>query len=131
MKKTGILNSQLSGMIAALGHKDLVMIGDAGMPIPKGVPIVDLAVTKGVPTFAQVFEAVMEEMCAEHYFVAEETQGANPAIWSLLQNTLSGLSYGTMPHEELKAMSQNVKFAIRTGEFSSFANVILRAGVVF
>ena len=30
MKKTGILNSQLSGMIAALGHKDLVMIGDAG-----------------------------------------------------------------------------------------------------
>ena len=107
------------------------MVTDAGMPIPKGVPIVDLAVTKGVPTFAQVFEAVMEEMCAEHYFVAEETQGANPAIWSLLQNTLSGLSYDTMPHEELKAMSQNVKFAIRTGEFSSFANVILRAGVVF
>ena len=34
MKKTGILNSQLSGMIAALGHKDLVMIGDAGMPPP-------------------------------------------------------------------------------------------------
>ena len=78
MKKTGILNSQLSGMIAALGYKDLVMIGDAGMPIPKGVPIVDLAVTKGVPTFAQVFEAVMEEMCAEHYFVAEETQGPIP-----------------------------------------------------
>lgn len=49
MKKTGILNSQLSGMIAALGHKDLVMIGDAGMPIPKGVPIVDLAVTRGFP----------------------------------------------------------------------------------
>ena len=30
------------------------MIGDAGMPIPPGVEIIDLAVTAGVPTFRQV-----------------------------------------------------------------------------
>ena len=44
MKKHGILNAQLAGYIAALGHKDLFMVGDAGMPIPAGVPIVDLVV---------------------------------------------------------------------------------------
>ena len=33
MKKTGILNAQLIGLIAALGHKDTFMVGDAGMPI--------------------------------------------------------------------------------------------------
>ena len=42
MKKSGILNAQLIRCIAELGHKDLFMIGDAGMPIPKGVEIVDL-----------------------------------------------------------------------------------------
>ena len=35
MKKSGILNAQLIRCIAELGHKDLFMIGDAGMPIPK------------------------------------------------------------------------------------------------
>lgn len=41
MKKRGILNAQLSYLLAALGHKDLFMIGDAGMPIPEGVEVVD------------------------------------------------------------------------------------------
>ena len=38
MKKHGILNAQLAGYIAALGHKDLFMVGDAGMPILPGYP---------------------------------------------------------------------------------------------
>ena len=61
MKKTGILNAQLIGLIAALGHKDTFMIGDAGMPIPKGVEIVDLILCGGVPTFEQVMDAVLAE----------------------------------------------------------------------
>lgn len=36
MKKRGIINAQLAGLIAGLGHKDAFMIGDGGMPIPKG-----------------------------------------------------------------------------------------------
>ena len=36
MKKRGIINAQLAGLIAGLGHKDTFMIGDGGMPIPKG-----------------------------------------------------------------------------------------------
>ena len=61
MKKSGILNAQLIRCIAELGHKDLFMIGDAGMPIPKGVEIVDLVVCGGVPTFKQVMDAVLAE----------------------------------------------------------------------
>ena len=56
MKKRGIINAQLAGLIAGLGHKDAFMIGDGGMPIPKGVEIVDLALCGGVPTFRQVME---------------------------------------------------------------------------
>ena len=60
MKKRGIINAQLSGLIAGLGHKDTFMIADGGMPIPKGVTIVDLALCGGVPTFQQVMDAVLE-----------------------------------------------------------------------
>ena len=36
-----------------------------------------------------------------------------------------------LPHDELKKMSAGCRFAIRTGEFTPYPNVILRAGVAF
>ena len=72
MKKRGILHAQLISCIAALGHKDTYMIGDAGMPIPPGVQVIDLAVTAGVPTFRQVMDAVLEEAVVEGYTLADE-----------------------------------------------------------
>ena len=62
MKKQGILNAQLAGYLAALGHKDMFMIADAGMPIPKGIPIVDLVLTLGIPTFTQVMDTVLKHI---------------------------------------------------------------------
>lgn len=104
MKKHGVLHAELSRCIAALGHKDLFMIGDAGMPIPPGVEIIDLA---------------------------DEIRTHNETLHAYLQQKLKGVPAEYMPHDELKAFSAKAKFAIRTGEFSPYPNVILRAGVVF
>lgn len=131
MKKRGILNAQLAACIAALGHKDLFMIGDAGMPIPPGVEIVDLAVTAGVPGFSQVFDAVLDEAAVEGYVLAEEIKSANEPLHKHIQEKLADVPCEYMPHDDLKTLSQKVRFAIRTGEFSPYPNVILRAGVVF
>ena len=35
MLKTGILHPQLARVLAELRHKDTLVIGDAGLPIPK------------------------------------------------------------------------------------------------
>lgn len=131
MKKRGILNAQLSFYIASLGHKDTFMIGDAGMPIPKGVPVVDLAVTGGVPTFRQVMDAVLEETCVEGYTIADEIVEKNPELLSYIRGKLDGCEEKMIPHTELKKRSADVKFAIRTGEFTPYPNIILRAGVAF
>ena len=131
MKKNGILNAQLAGYIAALGHKDTYMIGDAGMPVPKGVPIVDLCLTGGVPTFEQVMDAVLEEAVVEHYTLADEIKVKNPRLLSYIQKKLPDADYEFIPHLELKERSKDVKFAIRTGEFTPYPNIILRAGVAF
>jgi len=131
MKKSGILNAQLAGCIAALGHKDTFMVGDAGMPIPKGVPIVDLIVTGGVPTFRQVMDAILEETCVEGYTIADEIVEKNPDLLGYIREKLEGAEEEMIPHTELKKRSADVKFAVRTGEFTPYPNIILRAGVAF
>lgn len=131
MKKKGIINAQLAGYIAGLGHKDTFMIGDGGMPIPKGVPIVDLALCGGVPTFVQTMDAILEETQIEQYTIAEEIIEKNPVLLKYIQEKLSHAEHDMIPHIELKEMSKNVKFAVRTGEFTPYPNIILRAGVAF
>jgi len=53
MKKHGILNPELSRAIAELGHNDMVLVGDAGMPIPEHVQRIDLSLVAGVPLVEQ------------------------------------------------------------------------------
>lgn len=131
MKKKGIIHGQLAGALAALGHKDRFLLCDAVMPIPSGVPIIDLAVVGGVPTFRQVFDAIMDEIVVEQYTLAEEIKKTNPEILGHLRDTLKGAEEDFIPHVDLKKESAHVKFAVRTGEFSYYPNVILQAGVCF
>lgn len=131
MKKRGIINAQLAGLIAGLGHKDTFMIADGGMPIPKGVEIVDLALCGGVPTFRQVMDAVLYETEIEFYTLASEITEKNPKLLFYIEEKLSGVESEMIAHEELKKMSEGIKFAIRTGEFTPYPNIILRSGVAF
>jgi hypothetical protein len=43
MKKTTLLQSDLSYMIATLGHLDTLVMADAGLPIPAETVRIDLA----------------------------------------------------------------------------------------
>ena len=131
MKKSGILNAQLAGYIAALGHGDTFVIGDAGLPIPAGIPIVDLALCGGVPSFEQVLTAVLNETETEYYCLAQEIVTKNERLLEFIQESLPEVEYEMIPHLEFKEATKNVKFAIRTGEFTPFPNIILRAGVSF
>lgn len=131
MKRRGIINAQLAGFIAGLGHMDLFLIGDAGLPIPPGIPVVDLALCNGVPSFEQVMDAVMDEAVVEYYYLAEEIVGKNDRLLQYIRESLPGIEYTMIPHTDFKEMTRNVKFAIRTGEFTPYPNLILRAGVAF
>ena len=131
MKKRGIINAQLSGLLAGLGHKDLFMVADGGMPVPKGVEIVDLALCGGVPTFRQVMDAVLDEVQVEGYTLAEEIVENNPELLSYIEEKLDGAESEMISHEQLKEESVGLKFVIRTGEFTPYPNIVLRAGVAF
>ena len=58
MKKHGILNSEISKVLADLGHTDQLIIADAGLPVPKGIKKIDVALTLGTPDFLTVLDCV-------------------------------------------------------------------------
>lgn len=131
MKRRGILNPDLSGLLAALGHTDLICIADAGLPIPPEVPRIDLALRCGIPPFVEVVKAILEEVVVEGAIVAGEMPGRNRACYDALRALLGQTPLEQVPHEQLKAMLPRVRGVIRTGECTPYANVLLRSGVAF
>jgi D-ribose pyranase len=131
MKRTTLLHAELSEVIARLGHGDLLVIGDAGLPIPDGPRRIDLAVSANVPRFIDVLGAVLAEMQVEGAVIADELAPANPSVHAQLRQRLGDTPVATLSHEQFKAATRAARAIVRTGEFSPYANVILRSGVVF
>ena len=131
MKRTTLLHAELSDVIARLGHGDLLVIGDAGLPIPDGPRRIDLALTRDVPLFHDVLAAVLSEMQVESAVIADELAPNNAPVHAELRRQLQGTPVSTLSHEDFKALTRSARAIVRSGEFSPYANVILRAGVVF
>ena len=131
MKRTTLLHAELSEVIARLGHGDLLVIGDAGLPIPDGPRRIDLALSANVPRFHEVLAAVLSEMQVERATCAEELAALNPAVAASLSDALRGVPLETTPHARFKTQSAQARAIVRTGECSPYANVMLFSGVVF
>ncbi len=128
MRRGGIINANLLGAMGRLGHTDLVVVCDAGLPIPPGPAVVDLAFRFGVPSFEEVLTGLLDELLIEGAIAAEEVE-ENPATRELLRSRFPDL--GLISHEELKRMVAGAKLVVRTGEATPYSNVMLRCGVPF
>ena len=131
MKKTGILNQPISAVIAGMGHGDMLVIADAGLPVPFEVERIDLALLPGVPGFLQAVAAVQGELQVEKVIVACETDDRSPHIAAALKAIFPEARFEWVSHAGLKELTHKAVAVIRTGEFTPYANVILVSGVVF
>lgn len=139
MKKGVLLNSEISAVIARLGHTDQITLCDAGLPIPTTTQRIDLALAQGVPTFLQVVETVTQEMQVESAILAEEIVKQNPQLHETLLAQLAQLgqsqgntiSVSYISHSAFKAQTEHSRAVIRSGECSPYANIILCSGVTF
>lgn len=126
MRKHGILNAQLAGLLARLGHTDTVVVADCGLPVPAEVPVVDLALVFGVPRFDDVFNALLAELEVESVTVADQ---APQMVHDLIPEEVEMIA--EIDHEDLKEMVAGAAFVVRTGETTPYANAILHCGVPF
>lgn len=127
MKKTGILNAELNAGLSRLGHGDLVVVADCGLPIPPGVQVVDLALVHGVPRFVDVLDALLGDAVFQECVVATEAYGTDAGAWLAERFP----ERRAVSHEALKAMSADARLFVRTGEATAFANAVLVCGVPF
>ena len=132
MLKTGILHPQLARVLAEIRHMDTLVIGDAGLPIPKGVERVDLGWKAGNPRYLEVLEEILKYMVIEKASFATEATTVSPDFHrKALELLPAGLPVDYIPHIELKKQSEKAKAIILTGEFTPYTNVILVAGCAY
>lgn len=131
MKKSTVINSDISRVIAQMGHFDLLSIGDAGMPVPMTTEKIDLAVTKGVPSFIDVLENVLTELEVQKIYLAEEIKTYNPNMLAKIQKLMPEVEIAFIPHSQMKQDLNRFHAFIRTGEMTPYANILLESGVVF
>ncbi|WP_458414276.1 D-ribose pyranase [Schinkia sp. CFF1] len=131
MKKKGILNSQISAVLAELGHTDTIVIADCGLPISSGVKRIDIALKFGTPGFVETLAAVIDDMEVEQITLANEICTKNVIVKQEIEKLLPNKPTTYVDHEQFKQLTKNAKAIIRTGETTPYANIILQAGVIF
>jgi D-ribose pyranase len=131
MRKRGLLQHALAGTIASMGHTDMLVIADAGLPVPPGVSCIDLAVRCGLPLMLDVTRAVADELHVEEIIVADELLTRDEALPDALRELFPDAHFRSVPHDELKHLSARARAIVRTGECTPYHNVILVSGVTF
>ena len=127
------INPQLSRIISETGHTDLLVVTDAGLPIPAGSERVDLAYRPGDPAFFDVLDTVLAELVIEGAIVSAEVEERSPQVLQGLRDRLDplGVRIELIPHVEFKLRTHDARAFVRSGEFTPYANVILQAGVAY
>ncbi len=130
MKSGKILNADLSYAISSMGHGDLMIVCDAGFPIPNSAWRVDLALVQDVPDLATVLSAIAGEFIAEKVSYAAEMAENNPPLLEKVKRYFPACEYAPIPHEQILAeMANKAKVIVRTGAFDPWGNILLYSGV--
>ncbi|MHC1772513.1 MAG: D-ribose pyranase [Flexilinea sp.] len=130
MKRGAILNSGLINAIGCMGHTDLMMICDAGYPIPIDAWKVDLALTKDDPDIYKILTLIEKDLVVEKVIFAEEQEKYNSPLSSKVKNLFNYAELEKVPHTEvMTTLRAKVKIFIRSGSFEPWGNVILQSGV--
>ncbi|WP_166979379.1 D-ribose pyranase [Paramicrobacterium fandaimingii] len=130
MKRNGILNVELSGALATLGHTDLLMVVDAGFPIPRTTHRVDLAIAENLPDLRTVLSLISDELIVEGVVRAEDVTTNSPHLEEWLQQQFTDAEFTTRTHADmLGELAKQAKVIVRTGAFEPWGNIGLYCGV--
>lgn len=131
MRKVVLLNAELTAALAAMGHTDALTIGDCGLPIRGEAKRIDLALRAGVPSFIDTLKTVLTEMYVEQAILAEEIKEVSAETHRQILACLGNVPITYVNHAEFKNKTEHTVAVVRTGECTSYANIILVAGVPF
>jgi len=134
-----ILSPDLLAVLCEMGHGDEIVIGDGNFPAEsQGIPVVRCD-GHGVP---EVLKAILllfplDTFVEQPVAMMEVVKGDTfvPVIWDEYKKILSDAGYGEEKIEYVERFdyydrAKKAYAVVATGEFSKYANVILKKGVV-
>jgi D-ribose pyranase len=128
MLKTGLLNPAVLSLLARIRHTNTLVIADRGFPFWPQIETVDLSLVDGVPTVAQVLDAIRPNFIIGRAFAAREFTKTNPAaIRNALAARLQGVPLIFEPHTAFKKRVPGAIGLIRTGDTIPYANLIIES----
>lgn len=130
MKRGRILNQALSEAIASLGHGEIMMIVDAGFPIPRDAWRIDLAVVPGVPSLETLYAAIAPELIVEKVMFAQQVIDHNGPLLRLLKTWFDERDFAPVSYEEtVGPLARRAKVIVRSGAVDPWGNIALQSGV--
>ncbi|KMT23336.1 D-ribose pyranase [Clostridium cylindrosporum] len=131
MKKSGVLNTHISSLIAELGQTDTIAIVDATTSIPDETKKIDLALIKGIPSFMDTLKAVLSDVETNEVIIAMETEEENKEIFDSITAEVEGKKVVKVSNEQLKIMLKKCRGVIRCGEATPYSNIIIKSASIF
>ena len=129
MNEVGIVNREIATALSNQGHGDLLMVVDAGFPIPLGVEVIDISLAENKPLVIEVLAELKKFFSVEKLIMAKQTKDVNPTLFSDMSDAFNDkIEVEIIDHSEMKKLSRDVKTVIRTGDFTAYANIILVSG---
>lgn len=130
MNRGPLLNSELLHAIGKMGHGDLMIVCDAGFPIPNDAWRIDLAIVQDVPDLQTVLAAISGSFIAEKVGYAAEMAQNNPVLLKKVKRLFADAELFTVPHTEiLGGIAKSAKVIVRTGAYDPWGNILLYSGV--
>lgn len=130
MKRGPILNADLNHAIASMGHGDLMIVCDAGFPIPDDVWRIDLAIKTDLPDLKTILSLIAGDFVAEKVEYADTLPGHNPVLLETVKALFPDADHAMRSHGSiLSEMAAQAKVIVRTGAFDPWGNILLYSGV--
>jgi D-ribose pyranase len=130
MIRSGILNAELNHAIACMGHGDLMIVCDAGFPIPSAAWRIDLAVVPDVPDLETVLLPISQRLIVERIGFADVLPEYNAPLLSKVKRLFPDADVEPVKHEVLLTeMAAKAKVIVRTGALDPWGNILLYSGV--
>ena len=137
-KKSRIMNSKLSSVVTKLMHGDIVVVADAGLPVPPGVDTLDLAIQPGIPNLEHILPLLKEELVIENVIVASEMEKVNKSRFDYVHELFGNMKSSggddlirVLDHDHIEEMLPKAKLIVQTAEISPYGNVVFVGGVSF
>ena len=130
MNRNRLLNAELAHAIACMGHGDLMIVCDAGFPIPSTAWRIDLAIVPDVPDLETVLTAISQNLIAERVGYAEDVPEFNAPLLAKIKRLFPDADYEPVKHAViLSELAAKAKAIVRTGAFDPWGNILLYSGV--